>query len=77
MHKEFAVHRLNDNGMDKAQAVAEAFDACLTELEKYMVDPRCAAIVRTKLEEASFFAKKSMAMAPENQQQGGYDTNGG
>jgi len=30
-------------------------------------DPRKLALVRTKLEEACFFAKKAMAESPENQ----------
>jgi hypothetical protein len=32
MNKEFQVHMLNDTGKAKAQAIAEAFDGCLSAL---------------------------------------------
>jgi len=68
MNKEFAVHMLNDEGRKKACRIAEIFDATLTDLTAFCPDSREMSIVRTKLEEASFFAKKSMAMQEENQQ---------
>ena len=67
MNKEFTVHMLNDEGKAKAKAIAEAFDACLNKLLEIAPGPsREMSIVRTKLEEASFFAKKAMASIPEN-----------
>lgn len=68
---EFAVHLLNDLGKDHAGLIAEAFTTLLNEVE-YLVYPatmgREMSIVRTKLEEASFFAKKALAVQPEYQQ---------
>lgn len=67
MHPEFEVHMLNETGKARARAIALAFDQLLTNLEAAGVDGREGAIVRTKLEEAAFFAKKSMAKKKENQ----------
>ena len=66
MNKEFQVHMLNDEGKAKARVIAEAFDECLTKLLVPCPPGRELALVRTKLEEACFFAKKSMANAPGN-----------
>lgn len=63
----FQVHRLNEEGMTKAEAIASAFDDCLWRLMDICPEGREFAIVKTKLEEAAFFAKKSMANVPENQ----------
>lgn len=65
----FQVHMLNEEGKVKAQKIAEAFDLLLQTLGE--IGPssgREYAIVRTKLEEAAFFAKKSMANLSGNQQ---------
>lgn len=65
---EFKVHILNDNGIDKARRLAEDFSTLLNSVEHLCgAEGREMAIVRTKLEEASFFAKKAMASLPENQ----------
>lgn len=67
MNKEFAVHKVNEVGMAKAQAVAQAFDELLNKLTPLMTgDGRYVALVKTKLEEAAFFAKKGVATDPEN-----------
>jgi hypothetical protein len=66
MHKEFAVHMLNEGGKVKAVQIAEAFDRLLTELEVICPNGRELAIVRTDLERAAFFAKKAMASDPTN-----------
>lgn len=68
MNKEFAVHMLNDLGKTKAQFIAQAFDECLERLTAHCPPGREMALVRTKLEEACFFAKKSMAQVDENQE---------
>lgn len=65
-HKEFQVHMLNSNGKSKATSIANVFNYCLTALESYCPSGREMSIVRTKLEEASFFAKKAMANDPSN-----------
>ena len=67
MEKEFEVHMLNEDGIKKAQCIAEIFNDTLVALMAYTVTGREFSIVRTKLEEAAFFAKKSMANIPENQ----------
>jgi hypothetical protein len=77
MDHAFEVHMLNEKGKEKAAELARIFDATLTMVqgiaraEKGIEhDPRSArelAIVRTKLEEACFFAKKAMAVNPEYQ----------
>lgn len=70
MKKEFEVHRLNEMGMSRASLIAKAFETCLNDVEGLCVDGdgRCLALVRTKLEEACFFAKKAMASHPGNQE---------
>lgn len=64
----FEVHMLNERGKDKAHAIASAFNDCLTALKGLCREGREFSIVKTKLEEAAFFAKKSMATDSENQQ---------
>lgn len=66
MEKEFRVHMLNDAGKVKATAIAQAFDDCLKALVVFCPPSRELSLVRTKLEEACFFAKKAMANDPEN-----------
>jgi len=68
MSKLFQVHRLNSVGMAKAQSLAFNFEVLLDFIERNAPEGRELAIVRTKLEEASFFAKKAMAMQQENQE---------
>lgn len=67
MHKEFEVHRLNDSGFVKVTELATRFDDLLTHLAILCPAGRELAIVRTKLEEACFFAKKAIANGAENQ----------
>jgi len=69
MDQLFQVHRLNEAGLRKAEDLAHAFDLLLTTLKELCPTAgREFAIVKTKLEEASFFAKKSIAISPENQE---------
>jgi len=63
----FEVHKLNEVGMHKAEALQKAFKEFAARLDDWCgSEGREMAIVRTKLEEASFFAKRAMAMKPEN-----------
>lgn len=69
MHPAFEVHKLNEEGLTKARELANSFDQLLTFIESTCHDTTGAksgaremALVRTKLEEASFFAKKAMAV---------------
>ena len=62
IRKEFSVHMLNEHGKEIAGRLAEEFTVFLNRLETLCgMDGREMSIVRTKLEEASFFAKKAMA----------------
>jgi hypothetical protein len=63
----FQFHKLNEAGIKNAQLIDESFDSVLCYLSKICPDGREFSITKTKLEEASFFAKKAMAMRPENQ----------
>lgn len=70
MQPEFQVHLLNKEGIKKAKQIATVLDKALTELQLICPPSREFSITRTKLEEASFFAKKSMAKDLINQKQG-------
>ena len=63
----FEVHRLNEAGMAKAEQISATFSEALRQLETVCTAGRELAIVRTKLEEACFFAKRAMALDPSNQ----------
>ncbi len=58
---EFEVHMLNNDGKSLAIQIAAAFDLLLTKLQSHCPPGREMSIVKTKLEEACFFAKKAMA----------------
>lgn len=61
MNKEFQVHVLSAEGINRAREIATCFDALLNGLKSLCPESREFSIVRTKLEEACFFAKKAMA----------------
>lgn len=64
----FAFHKLNNKGIEKNEVIKMLFENIVGELNKHMTgDDRCKAIAMTKLEEACFFAKKSMACDTANQ----------
>lgn len=64
----FDVHILNEAGISKAQQIQRDFEEFLEVLENHCgADGREMALVRTKLQEAAFFAKRAMAVRPENQ----------
>lgn len=69
MNREFQVHRLNARGLESAKAIALVFDEALERLLDLVPPGRCQSIVRTKLEEACFFAKKGMAETASNQEE--------
>lgn len=48
--------------------MAAVFEYCLSKAVELGVDGRHLALVTTKLEEACFFAKKSISLKPENQE---------
>lgn len=61
IHKEFQVHMLTEEGKAKAKEIAEGFSDLLTKIDALVPAGRELAIVKTKLEEACFFAKRGMA----------------
>ena len=65
----FKVHILNNEGIASARILEKEFTEFLETLNKICGTDgrREMAIVKTKLQEASFFAKRAMAMKPENQ----------
>ena len=67
MNKEFDTQTLSDHGIKTAKDIAELFNNTLDQLKEYCPNNREFAITKTKLEEACFFAKKSMSLtvAPE------------
>jgi hypothetical protein len=65
----FQVHKLNEGGLQRAQELADRFNGLLVELNRLLPEGREFSIVKTKLEEAAFFAKKAIAKRPENQAQ--------
>lgn len=66
MRKEFQVHMLNEAGKINAKYIAEVFSNTLDGLATVCPDSREFSIVKTKMEEACFFAKKAMANDPKN-----------
>lgn len=70
VRNEFQVHILNDEGIAKANALAEAFSSTLDLIEKIVPPSRERSLVVTKLQEAAFWAKRGMAVDPANQKQG-------
>lgn len=67
---EFKVHLLNETGIAKSKHMAARFSDLLDWLETNAgcLPGRELSLAKTKLEEASFFAKKAMAQNPQNQQ---------
>ena len=63
----FQVHMLNEEGKKKVVYIAGGFMDLLGSLSVWCPAGREMSIVRTKLEEACFFAKKAMANVTENQ----------
>jgi hypothetical protein len=66
-HPEFRVHMLNDAGKEKVIRIAGTFDQLLDTLLALCPEGRPMSLVRTKLQEACYFAKTAVAEQPENQ----------
>lgn len=76
LESPFQVHKLNAEGISKAERLQHIFEGLLIEVKSICTEDfnetpaetaRCLAIVSTKLQEASFFAKRAMAIQPGNQ----------
>lgn len=57
----FKVHLLNEDGKLLAVKMAEDFTTLLSSLSAVLQDSRDFSIVKTKLQEACFFAKRALA----------------
>ena len=73
IRSEFTAHMLNTTGKVKAAQIADGFSVLLNGLEDIIgetgpASARAFALVKTKLEEASFYANKAMAAKTENQE---------
>lgn len=72
IRQEFTVHRLTEAGLTKAEQLAADFSALLDKIEQTVPqgpgNMREMAIVRTKLQESCFFAKRALALHPAVQQ---------
>ena len=68
MDSLFKVHRLDEEGLKQAAAIAVAFDNLLLELNQRCPMSREFSTAKTHLETACFYAKKSVAAKPENQE---------
>jgi len=68
-HPEFEVHILNELGIARARSLAGVFDRALTDIIDLVPAGRSLSLVKTKLEEACFHAKKGIANNPENQKE--------
>lgn len=63
--RSFQVHpRLTEQGLEQALKVELAFDECFNKLCDLLPGGREAALVQTKLQEASFFAFRAVASMP-------------
>lgn len=57
----FGFTKLNETGMEAAKEISEAFVSLIHQLGDHCTEGREFSIVKTKLEEACFYAKKSMS----------------
>lgn len=67
MRQEFQVHMLNEQGIARAIELGEIFSDALTKIEALVPSGRERALVVIKLQEASYFAKRGIAVDPANQ----------
>jgi hypothetical protein len=65
---EFQSFAINARGHQKADEIRHKFNDLLEQLKVDMLPSRELSIVKTKLEEACFFAVKYVASQNENQQ---------
>lgn len=78
MNELFEVHLLNEKAIERAKKLAENFDDCLEDTLNFIslpgasgINGRYVALFKTHMELASFYAKKALAVLPENQKETG------
>jgi hypothetical protein len=67
MNPEFETHLLTPEGVTNTKTIKLGFDALLDGIKELVPASRELSIVKTKLEEACFFAVKGVAVNPANQ----------
>jgi len=67
LNPEFETYPVNEIGLAKIKLFREAFDTLLTLIVSNLPPGRELSLVRTKLEEASFYAVKSLSKQLPNQ----------
>lgn len=67
MRDEFKTTILNETGVAATTAIANIMGEALEKLERIVPKSREAALMVTNLQQASFWAKKAVAMAPGNE----------
>lgn len=63
MNKEFSTTKVTPEGVQKINQSRAIFDKTLDELKTICPEGRELSLVKTKLEEASFFAVKAISYA--------------
>lgn len=61
MNKEFSSTKVTKEGVEKINKTREIFDSALEQLKAICPEGRELSLVKTKLEEASFFAIKAVS----------------
>lgn len=64
---EFASHKLNSEGFEKAKSIGRAYTVLLNHLNDVCMSSPEFTIAKRKLEESCFYAKKAMAINLSNQ----------
>lgn len=57
----FASRHLTPAGLERAKAIGLAFTECLDRVSMHLKESRELSLVRTKMEEACFYARKALA----------------
>lgn len=63
----FETYILNERGIEKAEGISLAYNELLDRVSKIIPEGREFSLVRTKLEESCFWAKRAMATQTQNQ----------
>ncbi len=68
---EFKSHLLNQQGIDKSIAIAEKYSDLLNDLDALVrscpANAREASLMRTTLQDSSFWARRALALHPAHQ----------